>query len=77
LAICEVKKMIQKLAIIGVTLSLLATSTLPAFAAKPANLACLGEDFSGYARNGETNPTSFVSLEEGLKNTAAFFRSLT
>ena len=51
--------MIKKLAAIGATFVLLATSALPAFAAQPAIQACLGADISGFAQNGQTEPADF------------------
>lgn len=42
--------MIKKLAITGAAIAILAASALPAFAAEPNNQACLGKDFSGYAK---------------------------
>lgn len=52
--------------IIAISFILLVVNSHPAFAAEPANLACLGEDFSGYARSGETNPVSIVSFGPGV-----------
>lgn len=54
--------MIKKLATIGVATAMLATSALSAFAAKPAVQGCFGEDISGYATVGETDPGSFFGF---------------
>lgn len=59
-------KMIKKLTIIGILIIVFVSFGTDALAAKPANQACLGEDFSGYARSGETNPASLVSFGPGV-----------
>ena len=57
--------MIKKLATVGATIALLASTALPAFAAQPAVQACLGTDISGYATTGETDPGSFFGFGPG------------
>ncbi len=52
--------MIGKLATIGATIAIFAATTLPAFAAKPDAQGCFGEDVSGYAQNGQTEPADFT-----------------
>lgn len=38
---------------------------VPSFAAQPAVQACLGNDISGYAKTGETDPGSFFAFGPG------------
>lgn len=38
-----------------INVALFGTMAAPAFAAKPKNQACVGQDFSGYARNGNSS----------------------
>lgn len=51
---------------VAIAAGLLFASSVSAYAAKPANQACLGHDFSGYAQSGP----AFGSFVSGLaKNT--------
>ena len=49
-------------AVFGVVFALTAVSVS---AAKPADQACFGNDISGYAQNGETDPCSFFAFDGG------------
>lgn len=58
--------MIKKLAIAGAAAAIFASSTLPAFAAKPADPNCLGTDVSGA---GQAAGSGFGGFISGLAST--------
>lgn len=55
----------KKLATIATAGALLAASAFPVFAAKPAAQGCFGDDISGYAQNGESDPGSIFEFNAG------------
>lgn len=55
--------MIKKLITAGASVALFATLVSPTLAATPNNQGCVGQDFSGYARNG--NSSGLLTFSSG------------
>ena len=52
--------MIKKIVTISAAAAIFAMSANSVFAAQPNNQACLGNDISGYAQDGQTEPADFM-----------------